>query len=135
MCSFHETGEFRGRKKGDVARSPPPNDNGFLLVHYPIENAGQILTEAGVRRFTWHEAPNEYCTVFLYGRENKVFGQPNLPPPYSIEIDPKSYQPSGSRPAIPSRITGLRVRGSSNATRRRYTPAFKSGTLISSSTT
>ena len=67
MCSFHETGEFGGRKKGDVARSPPPNDHGFLLVHHLIENAGQILTEAGVRGFTRHEAPNWYCTAFLYG--------------------------------------------------------------------
>ena len=67
MCSFQESGEFGGRKKGDVARSPPPNDHGFLLVHHPIENAGQIFTEAGVRRFTRHEAPNWYCTAFLYG--------------------------------------------------------------------
>jgi hypothetical protein len=67
VCSFHETGEFGGRKKGDVARSPPPNDHGFLLVHHLIENAGQILTEAGVRGFTRHEAPNWYCTAFLYG--------------------------------------------------------------------
>jgi hypothetical protein len=67
VCSFHETGEFRGGKKGDVARSPPPNDHGFLLVNYLIENAGQIFTEAGVRRFTRHEAPNWYCTAFLYG--------------------------------------------------------------------
>ena len=67
MCSFHETGEFGGRKKGNVARSPPPNNHDFLLVHYLIENAGQILPEAGVRRFTRHEAPNWYCTVILYG--------------------------------------------------------------------
>ncbi len=67
MGSFHETGEFGGRKKGDVARSASPNNHGFLLVDYLIENAGQILTEAGVRRFTRHAAPNWYCTAFLYG--------------------------------------------------------------------
>ena len=67
MCSFHETGEFGGREKGDVACSPPPNDHGFLLVHHLIENTGQILTKAGVRRFKRHEAPNWYCTAFLYG--------------------------------------------------------------------
>jgi hypothetical protein len=69
VSSLHETGELGGRKKGDVARSPPPNDYGFLLIHHPIENAGQIFTEAGVRRFTRHEAPNSYCTAFLYGSE------------------------------------------------------------------
>ena len=68
MCSFQKTGEFGGRKKGDVARSPPPDDHGFLLVHHLIQNAGQIFTEPGVRRFTRHEAPNWYCTVFLYGK-------------------------------------------------------------------
>ena len=57
MCSFHETGELGGRKQGDVARSAPPNDHGFLLVHHLIENPGQIFTKAGVRRFTRHEAP------------------------------------------------------------------------------
>ena len=75
MCSFHETGEFGGRKEGDVARAPPPNDHGFLLVHHLIENAGQICTEAGVRRFTRHEAPNWYCTVFLYGSGGQAFAQ------------------------------------------------------------
>jgi hypothetical protein len=60
VCSFYEPGEFGGRKKGDAARSPPPNDHGFLLVHYLIENGGQIFTKAGVRRFTRHEAPNRY---------------------------------------------------------------------------
>jgi len=48
VSSFHETGEFGGRKKGDIARSPPPGDHGFLLVHHLIENPGQILTVAGV---------------------------------------------------------------------------------------
>ena len=72
MCSFHETGEFGGRKKGDVARSPPPNDHGFLLVHHSIENAGQIYTEACVRRFTRHESPNSYCTAFLYGHGDHI---------------------------------------------------------------
>jgi hypothetical protein len=67
VCSFHETGEFAGRKKGDVTRSSAPNDYGFLLIHHPIENAGQVFTEAGVRRFTRHEAPNSYCTALLYG--------------------------------------------------------------------
>jgi hypothetical protein len=60
MGSFHETGEFGGRKKGDVARSTPANDHGFLPVHNLMENAGQIFTEAGVRGFTRHEAPNWY---------------------------------------------------------------------------
>ena len=58
MRSLYETGEFGGRKEGDIARAPPPNDHGLLLVHHPIENAGQIFTEAGVRRFTRHEAPH-----------------------------------------------------------------------------
>jgi hypothetical protein len=87
VCRFHETGEFGGRKKGDVARSPPPNDHGFLLVHDLIENAGQIFTEAGVRRFTRHDAPNWYCTVFLYGSGSGIRSdikfmrrRPNLPP-------------------------------------------------------
>jgi len=67
--SLNETGEFAGRKKSDVACTPPPDDHGFLLVHDLIENAGQILTEAAVRRFTRHGAPNWYCTAFLYGSE------------------------------------------------------------------
>jgi hypothetical protein len=67
VCGFYEAGEFGGWKKGDVARPPPPNDYRFLPIHHPIENAGQIFTEAGVRRFTRHEAPNSYCTAFLYG--------------------------------------------------------------------
>jgi len=71
VCRFDETGEFGGRKKGDVARSPPPNDHGFLLIHYLIENTGQVFTEAGVRRFSRHDAPNRYCTAFLYGVEAK----------------------------------------------------------------
>jgi len=65
--SLDETGEFGGRKKGDVARSPPPNDYGFLLIHYLIENTGKILTEVGVGCFTRHEAPKSYCTGILYG--------------------------------------------------------------------
>jgi hypothetical protein len=56
VYSFHETGEFGGRKNCDVSRSPPPDNYGFLLVHHLIENAGQIFTEAGVRRFTRHKA-------------------------------------------------------------------------------
>ena len=58
MGSFQETGEFRGRKKCDVAPAPSPNDHGFLLIYNLIENAGQILTEARIGRFTRHEAPN-----------------------------------------------------------------------------
>ncbi len=38
-----ETSEFGGGKTRDVARSPPPNDHRFLLVHYAVENAGQIF--------------------------------------------------------------------------------------------
>jgi len=78
VCSFHETGEFGGRKKGDVARSPPPNDHGFLLVHHSIENAGQIYTEACVRRFTRHESPNSYCTAFLYGHGDHIIDGPDI---------------------------------------------------------
>ena len=36
----------------------------------------------------------------------------------SIRICPSVYQPSGSRPAIPNRTTGLPLRGSSMATRK-----------------
>ena len=73
MCRFHETGEFGGGKKRDVARSPPPNNHGFLLVHHLVEHASQIFTEPGVRCFTRHEAPDWYCTAFLYGDGGHAF--------------------------------------------------------------
>jgi hypothetical protein len=81
--SFHETCEFGGRKKSDVARSPPSNDHGLLLVHNLIENASQIFTKAGVCRFTRHEVPKEYRTAFLYGRARLHCAYAGFPPAFA----------------------------------------------------
>jgi hypothetical protein len=38
------------------------------LVYHLIQNAGQVFTEARIRRFNRHRTPCLYCTVFLYDR-------------------------------------------------------------------
>ena len=68
VSGLDEPGKFAGGKEGNVAGSPASNDHRFLLVHDLIENAGQVFTEARVRRFSRHRTPFSYCTAFLYAR-------------------------------------------------------------------
>ena len=44
---------------------------------------------------------------------------------YSTWSDPTSYHPSGCRPSIASGMAGAPVRGSSSATRKRYSPGLR----------
>jgi len=57
MCSFQEASEFGGRKQGDVAGSPSPDNHRILLVHHLVENAGEIFTQARVCSFPGHHTP------------------------------------------------------------------------------
>jgi hypothetical protein len=63
-----EPSELAGGNEGHIARTSAPDDNGFLLVYHLIQNAGQVCTEARIRRFNRHRTPCLYCTAFLYGR-------------------------------------------------------------------
>ena len=66
MRGFHEPGELGCRNQGDVARASSSYDYSVLLIYHLVEHRGQVLAEAGIRRFARHGSLDPYCTGFLY---------------------------------------------------------------------
>ena len=64
MSGFDESGKLAGGNEGNITRSPAPDDNGFLLIHHPVENTGQVFTETCICRFSRHPLPIRIVRCF-----------------------------------------------------------------------
>ncbi len=54
MCCLDQSGKLGGRDERYVPRAFAPDDDRLLLVDNLIQNAGQVLPEAGIRGLGRH---------------------------------------------------------------------------------
>jgi hypothetical protein len=54
MSGFEQSGKLTGWYESDVTPAAAPDDEGFLLVYHPVQQAGEVLTQARTRGLKSH---------------------------------------------------------------------------------
>jgi hypothetical protein len=56
MSRLDQTCQLGCGDKGNVSHAFPAHDNDLLRIHHVVQNAGEILAQTGIGRFSQHHA-------------------------------------------------------------------------------